>query len=174
MKMHLVPFALVLLLALALPAPAQQGSKPAGSPPAADFIGPESLMALIPSNLDVIKGTKINKVAATLASDAMASGTKGKTAQFRIKVDKVTANNGHGQKFLIETDTDHVVFRGSRCNYKVYAYFNAGGANDLVNLRKGTTITVVGALVRTDLAPPERSDMFVIDVIDCQLVPATR
>ncbi len=173
MKRHLILIAFV-LLGLVVAAPAQLGNKSPGSAPTADFIGPESLMALIPPNLEVIKGTKINKVAASLASDAMKSGTKGKTAQIRIKVEKVVANTAYRQKFLIETETDRLVFRGSRCNYKVYAYFATGQEADLVNVRHGATITVIGTLVRTDLAPPDRSDTLVIDLKDCQIVPASR
>ncbi len=166
MNKHLVPMLLVLLGILSLAAPAQLPITVANP----DFTGPESVMALIPPSISVKKGGKLNAVAASQATDAMKAGAIGKIGQFKVKLKKLENTRDHGAKFFLHAEADKLAFRGDRYEYHIRSFFAADQADDLSKLREGATVTVVGRIIRSDIAAPGEGEKFIITMQDCHLV----
>jgi hypothetical protein len=137
---------------------------------APDFTTVDALVALIPQNVEVRKGGKSNRVAASLATDSIKAGALNKIGQFKIKIRHLEPTTRHGQKFLINAESDRVLLRGERYDCDVTAYFAADQGPELAKLKPGATVTVVGQIFRTDLASPE-TEHFIIGLKDSHIVP---
>ena len=141
---------------------------------AADFPSLESVIQLIPADLKLKKGGDLDPVAGALASTAMNAKTKGKRGQIQFKVGKIEAESRHGQKFRVRSDPFPVQVHGGRVECVAVAYFTEAGASQLTPVKAGSTITVVGTFIRSDLAPPdvaEYRDKLVLVLKDCAIVP---
>jgi hypothetical protein len=166
MNKHLVPMLLVLLALLPVAASADLPITVANP----DFTGPESVLALVPASISVKKGGKLNAVAASQATDAMKAGAIGKIGQFKVKLKKLETTRDHGAKYFLHAEPDKLAFRGDRYEYHIRAYFGADQADELSKLREGVTVTVVGRIIRSDIAAPGDGEKFIIAMQDCHIV----
>jgi hypothetical protein len=113
----------------------------------------------------------MDRVMAARATEAIKAKALGHTGQFRIKVQKVVATQNYGDRFLLLSPPSHAQALGHHFDYVIFTTFAVDQAEAVAKLRPNSTLTIAGAIVRTDLAAPGEDERLIVDVKNCRIVP---
>src|SRR5688572_30040215 len=138
------------------------GAEPKRSNPPTDSLTLERLAALVPADVNIKRGSKINPVGIALANAALKQAI-GQEATLDIAVEKLTPTGSTKAPIVIKSRTNQVAMARTKVPCAVFTYVRAEDLPVLANAKKGTALTVSGRVVKAELT---NEPGLIIDLMD--------